>query len=166
MSDADRGWFVVNARDAGWRGGNGRTPLCDFEDEHRFPQLGINLTVLEPGSLASLYHSEGAQEDFLVLAGACRLLIAGHERSVGQWDFIHCPAHTPHTFVADGAACLLLQVGARPVTRVTYPVADIARSYGVSAEYETCSVPEAYGARRRKPIPYGGWLDGEGELLT
>ena len=65
-----------------------------------FPELGINLTVLEPGRLGSLYHAEGAQENFLVLSGTCLLLIEGEERKLRTWDFVHCPPDTAHTFVA------------------------------------------------------------------
>ena len=59
---ADEGWFVVNARAARWGSGHfGR--LCMFEGkEVRFPQVGINLKVLEPGQPLSLYHRENAQE--------------------------------------------------------------------------------------------------------
>ena len=45
-------WFVVNARDAWWGGTEGFGPVCMFERRDApFPQLGIRLTVLEPGSV-------------------------------------------------------------------------------------------------------------------
>lgn len=153
------GWFVVNAREAQWRGGSERTPICDFEGDAPFPEVGINLTMLEPGKLGSLYHAEQAQEDFLVLSGSCLLLIDGEERRLRQWDFVHCPPGTPHTLVADGGRCLVLQVGARPAKGIVYPPSKLAQRYGAGVQHETSLVEEAYGERRRKPIPYGGWLD-------
>jgi uncharacterized cupin superfamily protein len=152
-------WFVVNAREAQWRGGHGRTPICDFEGDERFPQLGINLNVLRPGELGALYHAHGKQEGFLVLAGMCLLLIAGEERTLQTWDFVHCPEGTPHTLVALDGECVVLQVGARPARGIVYPDSELARRHGAGVEHETSSVDEAYGTRRRVPIPYGGWLD-------
>ena len=65
---------------------------CVFESrEASFPQLGINLSVLEPGQPNCLYHSESLQEAFLVLSGECRLLVEGEERLLRPWDFFHCP---------------------------------------------------------------------------
>jgi uncharacterized cupin superfamily protein len=64
------GWFVLNAREAQWRYHDARpVPLCIFEGEPGFPQLGINLNVLEPGQPMAMYHWEADQEDFLVLSG-------------------------------------------------------------------------------------------------
>jgi uncharacterized cupin superfamily protein len=156
------GWFVVDARAAQWRGGNGRTPICDFEGDERFPQLGINLNVLRPGELGALYHEHGKQEAFLVLAGTCLLLIDGEERTLGKWDFVHSPEGTPHTLVPLDSECVVLQVGARPARGIRYPGSELARRHGAGVERETSSVDEAYGARRREPIPYDGWLDEEG----
>ena len=42
------GWFVVNAREARWKEGDFGA-FTSFEGEVRFPQLGINIGVLEPG---------------------------------------------------------------------------------------------------------------------
>ena len=157
--ESGRGWFVVDAREAQWRGGNGRTPICDFEGDQRFPELGINLTVLEPGLLGSLYHAEGAQEDFLVLAGICLLLIDGEERTLAPWDFVHCPAGVAHALVAADGPCLVVQVGARPARSLVYPLSELAQRHRAGVEQETSSVAEAYGERRRRPVPYGGWLE-------
>ena len=44
------------------------------------PSSGINIGVLQPGQPACMYHGEDDQEDFLVLAGECLLLIEGQER--------------------------------------------------------------------------------------
>jgi hypothetical protein len=48
------GWFVVNVRDAEWFSSETRGAACWFANEYgeppiEFPQLGINVTVLEPG---------------------------------------------------------------------------------------------------------------------
>ena len=61
------GWFVLNAREAQWW--KRRVTVCDFEGEPRFRQLGINLTLLEPGEPMTMYHWEADQEDFLILSG-------------------------------------------------------------------------------------------------
>ena len=89
--------------------------LSSFESkEARFPQLGINLNVLEPGQPMCLYHRENAQEDFLVLAGECVLIVEGEERPLRRWDFVHCPAGVDHVFVGAGEGpSLVLAVGAR-----------------------------------------------------
>jgi uncharacterized cupin superfamily protein len=150
---------VINAREAGWRGGDGRTPVCDFEGDDPFPELGINVNVLEPGRLGALYHHENVQEDFLVLSGRCTLLIDGEERGLEQWDFVHCPPGTPHTLVAGEDRCVVLQVGARPAERIVYPVSVLAKEHDAGVNKETESVDEAYGERRRTPVPYDGWLD-------
>jgi uncharacterized cupin superfamily protein len=88
------GWFVLNAREAQWW--KRRVTVCDFEGEPRFQQLGINLTVLEPGEPMTMYHWEADQEDFLVLAGEALLVIEGEERTLQPWDFVHCPPGTNH----------------------------------------------------------------------
>jgi len=67
------GWFVVNVRDAEWWFAESRGARCAFENEYgnpavEFDQLGINVTVLEPGQTV-LYHAEANQEAFLVLSG-------------------------------------------------------------------------------------------------
>jgi hypothetical protein len=57
---------------------------CAFENEYgdppvEFAQLGINVSVLEPGQ-TGLYHAEANQEAFLVLSGECVLLVEDEER--------------------------------------------------------------------------------------
>jgi len=49
-----------------------------------------------------MYHGEDAQEDFLVLAGECILIVEGQERPLRTWDFVHCPPWTEHVFVGTG----------------------------------------------------------------
>jgi len=62
LAPATEGWFVVNVRDAEWSFATSRGATCNFESEYgeptvEFAQLGINVTVLEPGQI-SLYHAE------------------------------------------------------------------------------------------------------------
>jgi uncharacterized cupin superfamily protein len=162
---AGEGWFVLNARDASWRHGPGRPAVCDFEGTPAFPQLGINLNVLEPGELMAMYHWEADQEDFLVLAGEALLIVEGVERPLRQWDFVHCPAETKHTIVGAGdGPCLVLAVGARDRSVGAawggYTVDGTASRHGASVEQDTTSPDEAYAPfDRRKPTPYReGWL--------
>ncbi len=114
----------------------------------RFPEVGINISLLEPGNASCMYHGENAQEDFLVLAGECLLLIEGEERPLKAWDFVHCPAWAEHVFVGAGSGpCLIIAIGARKdPEEVIYPVAPVAQPYDGSALEETTS-PEAAYAR-------------------
>ena len=75
------GWFVLNARQARWLTGDFGA-YTRFEGETRFPHLGFNIGVLQPGQPACYYHAEDEQEDFLVLSGECLLLIEGEERQL------------------------------------------------------------------------------------
>ena len=144
------GWFVLNAREARWwRHENfGSAVTFEGDDGIRFPDFGINIQVLMPGQPNCLYHGENAQEDFLVLYGECLLLVEGDERRLKQWDFVHCPERTEHVFVGAGdGPCAVLMVGARPdPEELLYPVADVARKHGASAEKETRSGGEAYAS--------------------
>ena len=145
-------WFVVNVRDARWRKHETFGASCRFEDpEAPFPQLGVNVRVLCPGQPNCLYHSESLQEDFLVLAGECLLLVEGEERPLRAWDFVHSPPGTAHVFVgAGGGPCAILMVGARSEDeRLLYPVSEVARRHGASAEQETTSPEEAYASFAR-----------------
>jgi uncharacterized cupin superfamily protein len=164
LAPADDGWFVVNVRDAQWLSSeNGeKRPSgseCDFEGPAAGPrELGVRLHVLEPGERNGLYHSESAQEAFLVLSGECRLLVEGEERVLRPWDFFHCPAGTEHIFVGAGdGPCAIFMAGARPKTwKVNYPVSELAARYGASVEKETTDPREAYvgtfePSRRARP---------------
>jgi uncharacterized cupin superfamily protein len=134
------GWFVVNAREAAWQEGVFGA-YTRFEGEARFPQLGINLSVLSPGQPSCMYHGENEQEDFLVLAGECLLLVEGEERRLRAWDFVHCPAWTEHVFVGAGTGeCLLLAVGTRTEgAGVVYPVSELAQRHGAGVAREATS---------------------------
>jgi uncharacterized cupin superfamily protein len=149
-------WFTVNVRDAPWRTHDTFGSATRFEDpELPFPEFGINLRVLRPGQPNSLYHRESLQEDFLVLAGECLLLVEGEERRLGAWDFVHCPPETDHVFVGAGdGPCVILMAGSRdPNEVVVYPVSELAARYGASVETQTDVPKEAYA-------PYGRPSDG------
>jgi uncharacterized cupin superfamily protein len=142
------GWFVVNAQDARWWHHDTFGSAVTFEGETPFPDFGINIQMLEPGQPNCMYHGENAQEDFLVLAGECLLLVEGEERPLKQWDFVHCPPRTQHVFVgASDGPCAILMVGARPKhEELLYPVCDVARKHGAGVEQEATSGREAYAA--------------------
>jgi uncharacterized cupin superfamily protein len=164
LAPATDGWFVVNVRDAEWWWSEQRGPVCWFESEYgdppvEFAQLGINVTVLEPGQ-HGVYHAESDQEAFLVLSGECRLLVEGEERRLGQWDFFHSAPWTEHAFVGAGdGPCVLVMAGARSEDmEVRYPVSELAARYGASVADETSDSNEVYAdaerfERRRPP----GW---------
>jgi len=112
---AAEGWFVVNTRDAEWWTSSSFGHSADFQNE-KFPfkEVGFHIAVLELGQPNGLYHSEALQEDFLVIAGECKLLVEGEERELGAWDFFHCTAGTEHIFVGSGEGpCVIVMVGAR-----------------------------------------------------
>jgi uncharacterized cupin superfamily protein len=162
------GWFVLNARDAPWRHKEGRPAVCAFEGESDFPQLGINLNVLEPGQPMAMYHWEADQEDFLVLAGEALLIVEGEERPLRQWDLVHCPAGTKHVIVGAGdGPSLVLAVGARDRSTGSdwgaYTVDESAIRHGAGVEAETTDEVKAYARfESRVPTRYrAGWLPGE-----
>ena len=138
------GWFVLNVSDARWLGGHFGA-YTRFEGEARFPKLGFNIGVLEPGQPACMYHGEDEQEDFLVLSGECLLLIEGQERRLKAWDFVHCPAWTEHVFVGAGdGPCAILAVGTRLTNDVVYPVSGLAQRHRAGVERETRDPRQAY----------------------
>ena len=169
LAPVTEGWFVVSVRDAEWFSSTTRGAVCWFESEYgdppvEFTQLGINITVLEPGQ-KSVYHAESNQEAFLVLAGEGRLLVEGEERRLRPWDFFHAPPWTEHAFVGAGELpCVILMVGARTGPDVRYPVSELAARYGASVEEETTDPSEVYAKaerfRRERPpswprLPWG-----------
>ena len=162
------GWFVLNARDARWRAGEGRGAYSSFEGETEFPQVGIHLVALGPGEPMAMYHWEADQEDFLVLSGEALLVVEGEERPLRQWDFVHCPAETKHVIVGAGSGpCLVLAVGARDRTRGPdwggYTPDEVAAKHGASVDEETSDPEQAYARfPARQPSAYReGWLPGE-----
>ena len=154
-------WFVVNAgeADARWveRAGFGKRCLLEPEDG-RFEQVGIHLSVIEPGDRSTLYHAEEAQEDFLVLRGSCTAIVDEQERNLRQWDFVHCPPGTRHVFVNEGSEpCALLMVGARTGGGIHYPVSEVALRHRAGVEIEAHSAHDAYAGldpwRPTSPAP-------------
>jgi uncharacterized cupin superfamily protein len=138
------GWFVVNAGEAHWQD-SAFGPFTRFEGTARFPQVGINIGVLQPGQPGCMYHGENDQENFLVLSGECLLLIEGEERRLKTWDFVHCPPWTEHVFVGAGdGPCTILAIGSRSSRDLLYPVSELAQQYGASVERETRDGSEAY----------------------
>jgi uncharacterized cupin superfamily protein len=139
------GWFVLNAREARWSEG-AFGAFTRFEGEARFPQVGINVSVLSPGQPSCMYHGEDEQEDFLVLRGECLLLVEGEERRLRAWDFVHCPAWTEHVFVGAGEGdCLLLAVGTRTKgAGVVYPASELAQRHGAGVAQTTPDAEQAY----------------------
>src|SRR4051812_11319212 len=97
------GWFVLNAADAAWRTHDAFGASTRFENlAAPFADLGVCLRVLEPGQPNAVYHREAGQEDFLVVAGECIVVVEGEERPLRAWDFVHCPPGTEHVFVGAG----------------------------------------------------------------
>jgi uncharacterized cupin superfamily protein len=156
------GWFVVNVRDACWWRNDAFGTAVVFEaDDRRFPQLGINIQVLEPDQPNCMYHRESLQEGFLVLHGECLLLVEGQERRLGAWDFFHCPPGTDHVFVGAGdGPCAVLMVGARSSDEeIVYPVSELALRHHAGVPEETPEPRVAYApysaSHRAIPEPRG-----------
>jgi len=158
LTPASDGWFVVNVGEAAWLTNQAFGGRCVFEADtpvvrnrpglevHRFAAVGLTLAVLEPGKPSGLYHAESNQENFLVLAGECLLVVEGEERQLRAWDFVHCPPGTEHVFVGAGSGpCVIFMVGARtPDKSIVYPDSKPARSHGAGVETRTSSPKEAY----------------------
>jgi uncharacterized cupin superfamily protein len=159
------GWFVLNARESRWYHTPGRSAFCDLEGDVDFAQVGINVSVLQPGESMGMYHWEADQEDFLVLSGEALLLVEGEERRLKAWDFVHCPPGTNHIVVGAGdGPATVLAVGAREHQDGPgwggYTVDETAARHGASVEQETNDGKEAYaGLTRRQPTRYRAeWL--------
>jgi mannose-6-phosphate isomerase-like protein (cupin superfamily) len=161
VADVD-GWFVVNARESRWRDSGPFGLYCDFEGKRPFRQLGINISVLEPGQSLGFYHRENGQEGFLIVSGSCVLIVEDEERPLEAWDFVHCPPKTPHMIVGAGdGPSVVVAVGARGLPRkgIVYLLSETAKKHGVSVDKETTKSAEAYsGLPRSNRVAYGGWL--------
>jgi uncharacterized cupin superfamily protein len=158
LAPVSPGWFVVNVGEAAWVRNEVFGGRCVFESSPRllderpgvepqpFPEIGFTLAVLEPGKPTGMYHAESGQEDFLVLAGECLLLVEEQERPLRAWDFVHCPAGTLHTFVGTGdQPCVIFMAGARRDDgTIVYPRSEAARARDAGVETETDSPAEAY----------------------
>lgn len=164
LAPVSPGWFVVNVGEAAWLRNDAFGGRCVFESSRRvlaerpdaepqmFADTGFTLAVLEPGKPTGMFHAESAQEDFLVLAGTCLLIVEDEERELRAWDFLHCPAGTRHTFVGTGdGPCVLFMTGARREGKtIVYPVAEHALARGAGVEVETNDPMEAYS-------PFAHW---------
>jgi uncharacterized cupin superfamily protein len=160
LAPVSPGWFVVNIGEAAWVRNDAFGGRCVFESSPRvlaerpgvqpqlFPQTGFTLAVLEPGKPSGMYHAESSQEDFLVLAGTCLLVVEEQERPLRAWDFVHCPPGTRHTFVAtSNEPCVVFMTGARrDGDTILYPLSKTARARNAGVETETDSPAAAYAA--------------------
>ena len=152
-------WFIVNVADAEAISTAEGGSYVRFESEKGvFPDFGINIHVLEPGQPNAKYHSEGVQEDFLVLAGEAVAIIEDEERPLKAWDFVHCPAGVAHVFIGAGEGpCAILMVGARrggdDEVGLEYPVNELAARYGASAPETTPDPEVAYSDWDRARTP-------------
>jgi uncharacterized cupin superfamily protein len=156
LAPATAGWFVVNVRDGRWMTNDVLGSAFVVEgDNVSFDQVGFTLAVIRAGEPGGRYHRESDQEDFLVLAGECLLLIEGEERPLKAWDFVHCPPGTEHAFVGVGdAPCVVFMTGGRSDSKeIVYPRSELAIRHGVGVENETSSPSEAYA-------PFPKWKDG------
>jgi uncharacterized cupin superfamily protein len=157
------GWFVVSVPEAAWITNEARGAACIFEgDDVSFPDVGFTISVLQPGQAGGRYHREANQENFLVLAGECLLLIEGEERRLKAWDFVHCPPDTDHGFVGAGdGPCVIFMTGARkgwPDKGIVYPRSELALRHGAGVDVETTSPAEAYAPFPEwRPGPPASW---------
>jgi uncharacterized cupin superfamily protein len=143
-------WFVVNATELTWNATPGWGRFVDFDRPNaRFRDYGVNIYVLEPGEISTMYHHEDGQEGFLVLSGSPTLIVEGEERGLKAWDYVHCPAGTGHAFANPGEEpAAILMTGARDGSGRTpdtvYPVEPAAARHGASVKAETTDSEEAY----------------------
>ena len=153
-------WWIRNVREMPWRA-NELGATVDFDrGVERFDELGINLTVLEPGQPMTMYHQERYQEGFLLLRGEALLIVEGREVALKQWDYFHCPADTNHVMVATGdEPCVAIAVGSRASRDVVYPEFEPARRHGGAVQKETTDPKEASAGMDVRDAPYrDGWL--------
>jgi uncharacterized cupin superfamily protein len=145
--------FVINLADAPAVDHPHRAAQIHLEPEDSpWPDVGVNVQVMQPGQPNCRYHSEPVQEDFLVLDGECIAIVDGEERRLRRWDFLHCPAGTEHVFVGAGERpCAVLMIGSRRLEAAHYPVNEVAARYGASVSTPTDEPAEAYADWRKEP---------------
>lgn len=153
-----QGWFVLNAREAQWWERGGRGVLCEFEGAGvegaaDFHQVGVNLTVLEPGEPMAMYHHEAGQEDFLVLDGEALAVVEGVERPLRRWDFLHCPPGTGHVIVGAGTGPCVVLGSVRAIAR---PARTGART--PSTKPRSVTAPVSSARRPTRPRRTRGFL--------
>ena len=138
--------IVINLADASAIGAPRGATFIRLEPEGvTWPDTGVNVQVMQPGEPNGRYHSEPVQEDFLVLYGECIAIVEDEERTLRQWDFLHCPAGTEHIFVGAGdGLCAVLMIGSRREDACHYTVNETAARYDASVSKETDDPAEAY----------------------
>lgn len=158
-------WYVLNAQDCPWVEGDKTGLYVGFEDEETnpFPQLGVNVRILEPGQAIGMYHYEAGQEDFLVLDGEAIAIVDGEERTMGKWDLLHCEPGVAHMIKATGDGPLVLVcAGARTGDErngTMYVANDVAREHGVSVDADTPDNRAVYADYNFTWTEYqDGWL--------
>jgi uncharacterized cupin superfamily protein len=147
---ADDGWWVLNLTEIAWDHVEGGGRWCAFEAPSApSDTLGIGVHVLQPGEANGKYHLEDDQEDFLVLAGECLLIVEGEERRMRPWDVFHCPPGTAHITVGAGdGPCAILMAGTRTAKgTTTYPPNALAARHGAAVPEETTDSRVAYADR-------------------
>ena len=172
----------------GVRAGSSQGPLgryCTFEGRRRFPQLGINISVLEQGQVMGKYHRENAQEGFLVVAGECMLIVEEQERRLATWgdDLPLSGRHRPHHrrsrgrglrswwlwgrgVAASVAAPFYSDLRARDAVRRGRRARDdqlhggVRRDLREAAAVAVCPLRVRIAARRRPTEPLGGYCLG------
>ena len=155
------GWFVLNLAEAQWLDSNVYGVFSRLEGVRgRFQEIGVNVTVVEPGQAACLYHRESAQEGFLVLSGECLLIVEEQERMLRAWDYFHCPPGVAHVCVGAGSGpAAILMLGARPADQgIEYPPSALAAQYDAAVRVLSQDPEEAYaqvpGLERPQPVPF------------
>jgi uncharacterized cupin superfamily protein len=150
------GWFVVNVADTDWLTHDVFGSVCRFEaPDAKFTHLSVNVRVLAPGQPSAFYHAESNQEDFLVLAGNCLLLIEEQERHVRAWDLVHCPPGTEHILIGAGdrPAVILMVSNREEGSTIRYPRSEPALDHAAGVEHETDKPSEAYAPFPRPHEP-------------
>jgi quercetin dioxygenase-like cupin family protein len=100
-------WWVKNARELEWsENGMGIYALAAADE------FAFTFNVLGPGQPMALYHHEPHQEGFLVLRGACDLIVEGETHRLQAWDYVHCRPGVAHVIVGVDDA-LVIGVGSR-----------------------------------------------------
>jgi uncharacterized cupin superfamily protein len=157
---AGDGWWVLNLTEIAWDHVEGGGRWCAFEAPSApSDTLGIGVHVLQPGEANGKYHLEDDQEDFLVLAGECLLIVEGEERRMRPWDVFHCPPGTAHITVGAGdGPCAILMAGTRTAKgTTTYPPNAVAARHGAAVPEQTTDPRVAYADRpaiERAPSPW------------
>jgi uncharacterized cupin superfamily protein len=138
--------LVANLAELPARAHSRRATIINPEPDGRpWPDLGVNLRIMQPGQPVCRYHSEPVQEDFLVLFGECILIHGEEERPLRQWDLVHCPAGVEHVFVGAGEGpSAVLMIGARQKDEAHYAVNELAAKYDASVQVPTDDPAEAY----------------------